>query len=314
MDYVPGIDISKYQTDYSKAPTRFFDPMVARDKGIQFAYIKAGGGILKDIAMDKFAQTFLAAEIPFGFYHYAYPGYSYITQVDKFIEWTKGYKQDLPPVLDVEQDGVGLEFTKAFLGRLESKTGRLPIIYTRASFWEQLTNSENATWALKYPLWVANYLKPDERYHIPDAVYTTKPVVPKPWTNWTFWQYSQSGDGEYYGGNYDPRYENLVALDLNVFNGDYDDFIYFLGGVIPEDPEQPPVIKQKWVRVIPTWLSFRSRPELYPGDRPAIGRGVEAKVLDEIKTDINWYHVELSGGDKGYISAEPGFTDTFYKE
>ena len=33
-----------------------------------------------------------------------------------------------------------------------------------------------------------------------------------------------------------------------------------------------------------------------------------AQVVRKVKTDINWYFVELEGGDTSYISAEPGYT------
>ncbi|WP_077216970.1 GH25 family lysozyme [Piscirickettsia litoralis] len=51
-----------------------------------------------------------------------------------------------------------------------------------------------------YDLWVANYTKGQ------------KPVLPKPWDNWSFWQISSKAQV--------PGVKSPV--DLNLFNGDAD--------------------------------------------------------------------------------------------
>jgi len=73
-----------------------------------------------------------------------------------------------------------------------------------------------------------------------------------------------------------------------------------LGEVIPYVPDSVIVDVDK--------LSWRGKPELYPGERPYIQKGTKCKVLEKVKTDINWYLVELEGGDTAYISAEQGYT------
>ncbi len=298
MYEVLGVDVSLWNTDSAYSATRWFDPKIAKEKGVKFAFIKASEGKTKDPQVDKFAQLFADAGIPYGFYHFARPDPSYIIQADTFWNIIKNLGWSLPPVLDLERSGVGLSFTKAFLGRIGSKANVKPILYTSPGFWTSLSGYIEANWVKNYPLWVANYKHlPLPLRNIPKDLGT--PFIPPPFTNWTFWQFSPNGDGEYFGGNYNPRYENKVPVDLNVYNGSLEE-MYAEFNIGQEPTPQPPPNEDEFVRVVNCqWLSFRSRPEVYPGDRPAIGAGVKAKVLD--RSD-GWLYVELSGGDRGWVS------------
>ena len=305
-----GTDISKYQTNDSGNPTRFFDPAVAKEKGIEFAFIKATGGILKDSAVDTFARTFTEARLPHGFYHYAYPTTTYTRQVDMFWDVIKDFHQDFPPVLDLEQSGVYLPFIQSFLGRLGDKCGKTPILYTRASYWNSLAGSDKASWVLKYPLWIANYKYTSNTYGVPEEIEngTKTPAMPNIWvstgTPYTFWQYSQSGNGEFYGGNYDPRYVEKVALDMNCFNGTKET-MYARFGIGSYVPPTPPT--DKYVTVICSALKFRSKAELYPGLCLLVGYGTKMKFVEKVTTDIEWYKV-IFDGYTGYVSANPNYT------
>lgn len=318
-----GIDVSWYQSGEWTAPdgsiyTRYFDPEEASLKGVNFAFIKASEGLYKDRAVDHFAKAFSDAGIPFGFYHFPRAEYSYLKQVDFFYDVIKDFDYDLPPVLDFEKHpngtAPGLSFCQAFLGRIGTKTGKTPILYTAPYFWKDLIGSDKATWAKAYPLWMAHYYNTDSHPElkfpvrsIPDTVSssTTMPYLPAPFEKWSFWQFSDVGDGEYYGGNYDIRI-NKTGLDLNIYRGCLMD-MYAEFGIGQDVPDLPPVPQDKYVRVVNCqWLSFRSRPETYPGDRPAIGVGVRAKILDE---QDGWLYVELSGGDKGWIWGEYTIAD-----
>jgi GH25 family lysozyme M1 (1,4-beta-N-acetylmuramidase) len=89
---------------------------------------------------------------------------------------------------------------------LEATTGRVPIIYTGAWFWQPAIG--NQTWAARYPLWVASY--------------TPTPIIPAPWTNALIHQYTSSGDGKAYGCQ-------STGLDLNRFLGTEQEFQAFIG-------------------------------------------------------------------------------------
>ena len=234
---IPGIDISFYQASEGITPRRFFNPVIAREKGVKFAFLKSSERLGKDNAVDEFAKTFAAAGIPFGCYHYARPDptASAKAQAEKCWSFIKDFKTSLPPALDLEASqhssgvSLGMSWIKVWLETMRDLCGKNPIIYTRAGFWNAISKSNETVskWALDYPLWVANYYKsaiPFPAYHIPDIVEetTTMPLIPDLWKNnglsWSFWQYTALGDGEFYGGNYAPG-ENKTGLDLNVFNG-----------------------------------------------------------------------------------------------
>ena len=313
-----GIDISHWQTNSAQSPQYFFDPFIAKDKGVQFAFIRASDGTRKDNAFDHFAPSFNQAGIPWAPYHFLRPQsqYSYISQVDKFIEYIKPYDYQLRPVLDVEADGLGFELVKAWCGRLESKLGLKPIIYTAPNPWNRYAGVDKATWALEYDYWVANYFSSLKFpvYDIPEIVLntTTMPTELMPWAKagkpWTFWQFCASGDGEFYGGDY-AKHTDKTSLDMNVFNGTYDQLAakFGLTDQEPGTPE-PPTLGQ--VRVKVPWLFFRSRPELYSGACLAIGQGVILKLLspEPIQGDIRYWHVKADGRE-GYISAGAAYTE-----
>jgi hypothetical protein len=77
-------------------------------------------------------------------------------------------------------------------------------------------------WA-KYPFWLAWYAN--------ESVIK----VPKPWTKWTFWQYSGNGNGPQYGSQ-------GLSLDMDYFNGTLDDLKKFAGISTPVPvPPTPPI-------------------------------------------------------------------------
>lgn len=102
-------------------------------------------------------------------------------------------------------------------------------IYTGFYYWKENTlgvriPAESLQYFRQYTLWIANYGV--------DA-----PLVPKPWTDWTFWQYTDNGDGHLYG-------VESLNIDLNYFNGTLEEFRarFGLGDVVVPPVEVLPVV------------------------------------------------------------------------
>jgi len=136
---------------------------------------------------------------------------------------------ELPPVLDLEtNDGQSknkiISRAKVWLDEVENAFGRKPIIYSGQYFLQDYfseSNGQPPSWAKDYPLWLAQY---PNNY----VEGSSKPFLPRGWSNWTFWQYSEKG-----------RVSGIVSsTDMNVFNGSWEELQKFAGGEIT--PEPPP--------------------------------------------------------------------------
>lgn len=143
-------------------------------------------------------------------YHFAYalptdpahPGRSPKEQAQHWFDTTGGHgSQDgeLPPALDLEwpapQDWPAWK-TNAIDARqwcVDARSymidlwGCQPIVYTYPDFWSHLGGALIPAF-VDSPLWIANYPKP---YAWP--VEGENPVVLKPWSKWTFWQFTGGG-------------------------------------------------------------------------------------------------------------------------
>jgi lysozyme len=103
---------------------------------------------------------------------------------------------DMPPVLDLESaDGLASSVVvakaKTWLAKIEAAIKVKPIVYT-AAFMSNVIGTNFGG----YTLWVANYG-------------ATCPTMPSGWTDWHFWQSSDSGSVAGIAGN----------VDLDLFNG-----------------------------------------------------------------------------------------------
>jgi len=187
---VRGIDVSHWQGVIAW-------PSVA-GAGVDFAFIKATEG--GDYTDPRFSANWAGAwqaGIIRGAYHYFRPQTDAAAQARHFLATAQLQPGDLPPVLDVEAtdgrpDSEIAAGVRTWLQMVEQATGRTPIVYTRASFWNPHLGPGDA----RYPLWVAHYDVPN-------------PTLPGGWTSWTFWQHSDDG-----------RVPGITgAVDLNWFNG-----------------------------------------------------------------------------------------------
>ncbi len=115
---------------------------------------------------------------------------------------------DLPPVIDVEDNpaydgpwnpadnGRYVTGLLAWLDKLKTSTGRTPIVYVRAGFWNTIDNPDGFAVC---PLWIAHYG-------------VAAPRLPSTWGDYTFWQYAEDGLVDGVHGH----------CDLDRFNGEMD--------------------------------------------------------------------------------------------
>ena len=177
---IQGIDTAKYQHDGGRA----INWTAVRHSGQRFAFIKATGRANKTDPW--FARDWAAAGragMIRGAYHYADPSRSAIAQADAIVNvvGTTREANDLGIVLDLESTGGQsparlAEWAHGFLSRVESRTGRLPILYTYVSFWSGPMRNNRTFGA--YPLWLARYGR--------------QPAPLAGWNRWTFWQHTSS--------------------------------------------------------------------------------------------------------------------------
>lgn len=200
-DLPKGHDVSSHQKNV--------DWRKARAKGARFVYVKATEST--DYRNPHFGQQYDGARdagIIRGAYHFALPDRSSgRAQAAYFVRNGGAWSADgwtLPPALDIEYNpydrkrrcyGIGragmVAWIRSFSDEVERLTGRRPVIYTTAHWWNTCTGGSGA-FAADHALWVA-------RYDAADAG-----ALPGGWSYWTIWQYDRSGS---------------LPGDQNLFNG-----------------------------------------------------------------------------------------------
>ncbi len=217
-------------------------------------------------------------------------------QADLWFSTFEGDLGELPLFADFEESYGGLytgwKHWKTFLDRIKARVGNHEVgIYTAYYYWirnapSATTDATNLAYFKQYPLWVANYG-------------VTTPLVPKPWdTNgWTFWQFTDSGDGDLYG-------VESSRIDLNYFNGDLAAFkLRFKLGSAPPPP--PPPTGPVWYRVNTDALNVRSGPGT--NFTPPIGLLKKDEVVEglAISADAAWAQTKrASDGLTGWSSRQ----------
>lgn len=211
---VQGVDVSYYQGK--------IDWSAVAKTSVKFAIVRVSDGeVFSDPRFDENWKGAKAAGLVRGLYQFFRPAQDPVKQADLVIDALASDpigEGDLPVVLDVEtSDGVSnatlRSRMKTWLQRVESATGKRPIVYT-AAFMQNVVGGGFAD----YPLWVANYT-------------TQCPLVPSGWTSWGMWQYSDHGKVSGIQGN----------VDRDVWNGSLSDLLAFAGGsASPSDPPAPP--------------------------------------------------------------------------
>jgi lysozyme len=174
-----GIDVSHHQgkIDWEKVKKW-------KNKKLDFVYIKATeGATYIDKTYKKNIKEAKENDFLVGSYHYFRTTSSIENQFQNFIKTIDKGKQDLIPLIDVEEktNWTNKEFHKnfkAFLNMVENYFGQKPMIYTVNSFY-------NLNLSGKY-----------KEYHFLIGRYGENAPNMRDKTNWTIWQFSETGKVE----------------------------------------------------------------------------------------------------------------------
>lgn len=220
--YVEGADLSKWQG--------VWNIQKSLDNGLRYFILKATQNNFTDSRFDEYANLAYNANAPFAVFHFADPsGDPAVKQARYFCDVVKGVG-NMGIRLDAEWTG-GLSpsaLNQWFYDFLGECGVHLPNvikgIYTRILWWNLYVAP--ASWAMNYLLWAARW-----------ADWLTGPwsdgkYVPRDWNDWAEWQYSADGNGlgYYYG-------VQSNSIDLDRFNGTWEQFLEFYGLIEKPDPE-----------------------------------------------------------------------------
>ena len=223
---VQGLDVSGHQPSVNWQQQW--------NMGARFAYVKASeGNYYTNEVFGSQYQGSRSVGMIRGAYHFAIPNWSSgADQARYFVQNGGGWSADgytLPPVLDFEFNPYAgrtisgfyfgntcydmspsqlTSWVRDFGNTMKALTGRLPVIYTNTSWWNQCLG--NPAGFGDYPLWVAAY----------PSSFTNNagPVPSASWGTYSIWQYSSTGP---------------FAGDSNVWNGDYASLRQFAGTALP---------------------------------------------------------------------------------
>jgi GH25 family lysozyme M1 (1,4-beta-N-acetylmuramidase) len=184
-----AVDVASYQHPHGSIINW---AQVAR-AGYRFAFIKVSEGnyyanpyYATDLTQAKAAGLYVTG------YHFAIPnvssGGSQADYAVKHARYAAGGRT-MPLALDIEYNPYGatcyglsaasmVAWISAFTAEARLLTGQPTIIYTTADWWRTCTGDSTAF--SSDPLWVAAYGP-------------TSPPMPSGWQDWTFWQYTSSG-------------------------------------------------------------------------------------------------------------------------
>lgn len=211
MANIIGPDVSFYQDDPATPIGIDFKKMRELAK---YVIIRAGQNSWQDKCFNKNWSKAKLANLPRGSYWFYDSRVSPKKQAELWMEILGADRGELPLFADFEDEYRG-PYGKwnDFYDFLETLNELAPekekAIYTAYYYWVERTISvgipiQSLNYFKQYPLWIANYG-------------VSKPLVPKPWDDWTFWQFTAKGDGLLYG-------VESKNIDLNYFNGDENKF------------------------------------------------------------------------------------------
>lgn len=224
MTMTLGIDVSRWQDNNSTAQQMDFTKAVA--KGAKFVFIKSSQRLWTDEDILYNWKTAKVAGLLRGAYHFLDWDVSPKEQAQYAWSIIESDPGELPPVIDFEYWNPpppnAYDILWNYLVEMERLSGKKPIIYTGAFFWD--AHGTDADVWKNYPLWLASYSTQEYMEYNLDRL--------TPWDKWTFWQYTDKGDGLAFGAE-------SLGLDMNWFNGSLDELKKFAGIVTTPQPEPP---------------------------------------------------------------------------
>jgi lysozyme len=230
MEYVRGLDVSKYQTVD-------IDWDLLRREGYRFVIIRASGpnrsrnwtGLEKDPHFDTHYERAGNAGFLRGAYHFLVPDFA--RQAAVFAESVGDRPLELNYWGDVEAAGLTRAKCDAFFEALDRQISQMAGIYSRATVLDPIDAhlSEMLTKNGQRPLWVAHFG-------------AQQPTLPRGWNTWLFWQYTVTPTGTV------PSIPGQV--DLDYYHGDLAQFeAQFERDPIAEIHEQLRVIEGALARI-----------------------------------------------------------------
>ena len=195
---VQGIDVSYYQG--------VIDWGAVLGAGFRFAIARVSDGLAHpDGRFDDNWQQMESAGLLRGAYQYFEPSEDAASQAALVVQKVGRLGPlDLPVALDAETrsnlaPAELLAKYRVWLDAIEQGTGKRPLVYGAAYFWDALQGNELGD----RPLWVANYD-------------TSCPELPSRWGGWSFWQ---KGTDRVNGVG--------TTVDVDEFNGTLEELVTF---------------------------------------------------------------------------------------
>lgn len=220
-----GCDISFWQDDNS-TPQKV-DFALMKKAGAEFVFLRTGQGIWHDGDFADYWRDAKQAGMPRGSYWFYDSRYPPKRQAELWVSlFPNNDYGELPMWCDFE-DNYGGEYGSwrdwyVFIERVRALLPDKEIgIYTGYYYWMEhmeLTTVPIREYFHQFALWIARYN-------------STEPLIPSPWdkNEWTFWQYTPSGDGALYG-------VESKEIDLNYFKGTIEEFRTRFGlSVVPNE-------------------------------------------------------------------------------
>ena len=199
---VEGIDVSHFQgaVNWSQVAA----------SGVSFATALVSSGLVPDANFATNYAGIKTAGLIRGAYQFFHPGQDPVAQANLLLAATGSIGSgDLPPVLDIEvTDGLNASAIAAsiqsWVTTVQNATGRTPLIYVAASFWNSSVGGNTAF--SSNPLWAVNWG-------------VSCPSLPGAWSNWVFWQYTGTGTVSGVSGQVDRDKFNGTIDALRTFAG-----------------------------------------------------------------------------------------------
>lgn len=197
-----GLDVSEYQGA--------IDWVAVKQAAPDFVFIRALVGLRYDARVFENLSGAEAAGIPYGVYHVAHESVAGADQGEELIDFLSRHAaMPLPVMLDIERPMYAGStpvhrdtlFNAQLIAAMLQEAGYCVGIYTGAWWWNPASQGVDVRWAEALDLWA--------------AAYTTRPILPRGWTECRFWQYTNSGTFPGIRG----------AVDMNYFLGDWDNYV-----------------------------------------------------------------------------------------